>query len=834
MNFLRSKRGLAAAGVLLLLALFLVRPGANRLRNRIVASISLAVGRPVEVSSVSLRLLPQPGFDLEDFIVHDDPRFSLEPVVRASEVTAVLRVSSLLRGKLEVARLSLTEPSLNLVRDGQGHWNLETLVERAAQIPAAPTAKASGETRPSFPYMEADGGRINFKFGQEKKPYVLTDADFALWQDSENTWGMRLRAQPMRTDFNLSDTGVLRVNGTWQRSASLRDTPLQFNLLWERAQLGQVTKLAYGSDQGWRGAIQVSANMIGTPGNLKITGAATVQDFRRYDVLGGIPMRLAAQCSGRYTSVDHRLFDLACSAPVGNGKLALEGTLTGLVRPRAYGLVLTAHSLPVQSLVALGRRAGRGVPPDVTASGVVNARLKLTRSEDSEGGGPSLEGGGEATDFRLKPSAGRAELAFASIPFSTRRTPGSDPALSSVGIDFGPLNLNLGRSAPVSVRGHLARFGYLLQVRGEGQVRRILQAAQTIGLLAPPINAEGTARMDLQVAGGWSATAPAHTSGKAQIRAVRAEVAGLNEPLEIASADLLLGTEEVKVTALNASLAGNAWHGSLVLPRHCGSAEEKCAVRFNLGADSIDTASLGRLVAPSPAQPWYRFLPSAAKPRVPFLAGLRARGKLVVSRLSIHGLSASRVTADVQLDSGNLRLSDLHADVLGGLHRGEWTADFTVQPPAYTGSGAFEHVALETLADAMHDDWITGTASATFDVKAFGSSLPQLLTSASGHLQVQARDGSFPRVILVPSGGPLIVERFAGDFLLGESKLELSEGKLEAPGGIYQVSGTASLAKTWNLQLTRDTTHTFNITGTLATPHVEQSTLADTRAALKQ
>ena len=63
------------------------------------------------------------------------------------------------------------------------------------------------EARPGFPYIEADHGRINFKFGQEKKPYTLTEANFALWQDSENAWGMRLRAQPMRTDFNLSDTG---------------------------------------------------------------------------------------------------------------------------------------------------------------------------------------------------------------------------------------------------------------------------------------------------------------------------------------------------------------------------------------------------------------------------------------------------------------------------------------------------------------------------------------------------------------------------------------------------------------------------------------------------
>ena len=65
MKLLRSKRGrLVLAGVLLL-ALFLVRPGAQRLKTRIVASISAALGRPVEISSVNLRLLPRPGRDAQ-------------------------------------------------------------------------------------------------------------------------------------------------------------------------------------------------------------------------------------------------------------------------------------------------------------------------------------------------------------------------------------------------------------------------------------------------------------------------------------------------------------------------------------------------------------------------------------------------------------------------------------------------------------------------------------------------------------------------------------------------------------------------------------------------
>src|SRR5262249_44318560 len=153
---------------------------------------------------------------------------------------------SLLRGRLDIARLELTEPSLNLVRREDGRWNLEALLERSARTPLAPTSKSKSEPRPGFPYIEVSSGRINFKSGQEKKPYALTNADFSLWQASEDTWGVRLRAEPLRTDVGLSDTGVLRMNGRWQRAGSLRETPLQFRLEWERAQLGQLTKLVSG------------------------------------------------------------------------------------------------------------------------------------------------------------------------------------------------------------------------------------------------------------------------------------------------------------------------------------------------------------------------------------------------------------------------------------------------------------------------------------------------------------------------------------------------------------------------------------------------------------
>jgi len=836
------------AGMVLLLALFLVRPGAGRLRTQIVRSISLALGRQVDVGSVYIRLLPRPGFDLKNFVVHDDPAFSAEPVLRAVDVTAAVRIASLLRGRLEIARPSLTEPSLNLVRNPEGQWNLENLLERAAKTPVAPTGKAKTELRQGFPYIEAEGGRINFKFGQEKKPYALTEADFALWQGSENAWSMRLKARPLRTDVNLTDTGLISVNGSWQRAGSLRETPLTFSLQWDRAQLGQVTKLAYGSDRGWRGAVRVSVTLAGTPADLSVESNASVQDFRRYDIVGGGALRLAAQCSSHYSSVDHTLSSVACRAPVGDGAITVDGSIAGLAGARIYELVLIAQGVPIQSLVELARQAKKDIPNDLVATGKLDANVKVRRQSEADENDVVWEGGGETLGFRLGSRLTHTELLLGRIPFAV--SPGGDLELNTkkmrgrgereavllpaeTHLDVGPVSLALGRPLPASVRGWISRSGYNLVIQGDAQVRRLLQLARTVGLPAPQPTADGVAKIDLQIAGAWSGFMAPRAVGKAQLHSIRAEVRGFNAPLEISSASLLLAQDEVKVQDVTASVAGSTWTGSLVLPRQC-ALPDTCPVRFDLQADEIATDELNQLLSLHPhKQPWYRFLSSSPQPGTSYLASLHAIGKLTANRVAIHKLVAGRVSANVELEDGMLRLSDLRGDVLGGRHLGEWKADFTTKPPVYSGSGTLERVALGQLAEAMHDGWVTGTAKATYQATTSGLNAAELFSSATATIQVEVRDGLLPHIALTSGTGPLHMHRFTGRFLLQEGKFEIEAGKLETPGGIYQVSGTASLGGTLDVKLVLDGAHGFSITGTLTEPHVAPATVPETQAALK-
>lgn len=851
MNFLRSKTGKVVIAAVVLLALFLVRPGAGGLRNRIARSISLAIGRPVEIASVSVRLLPRPGFDLQGFVVYEESAFGAEPMLRADEVTAALRLTSLLRGRLEIARLTLTEPSLNLVQDSTGHWNLENLLERSNLTPVAPTGKSKREPRPGFPYIEADDGRINFKIGQEKKPYALTSADFAIWQDSENTWGMRLKAQPVRTDFDLSDTGIVAVNGLWQRAASLRDTPVQFSLQWTRAQLGQASKLAYGRDLGWRGTIDVEVALSGTPGDLAITTSDSVSDFRRYDLADGEALRLAAQCDAHYSSVDRSMPRLSCEAPVGGGFLRVDGSIGAAVGVRGYDLALLVQHVPMQALVALAKHTKKDIPEDLIATGSLDAAFKFGRKAEAREIAVAWTGEGKTRSFAIGSAFAKTALTLGEIPFTvsagtardedgsgSRTSPAIAQLTASPHLEIGPFNLALGRPAPAVAHALLSSTDYSLQISGDAQIKSLLQVARAVGLPALQPAADGIARVDLQIAGPWSAFMPAKAVGSAQLQMVHAAVRGLNEPLEIASANVVLSPDGVQVKNLTASLAGTVWRGSLELPRGCAGAGT-CPIGFDLHADTVATDALSQLLTPnSGSRPWYRFLSGAAESRSPYLLTALAHGRIAANRVMVHKLAASHVTANLDVANGVVQLSELRGEVLGGKHVGDWMADFTGKTPAYSGSGSLQRIALAQLAEAMQDSWITGTATATYKASASGSTAAELVSSTKASMQVEAFAGMLPHIVLATgtlaaSTAALRMHSFAGRLELRDRKIEVQDGKLETADGVYQVSGTAALTRTLDLNFMRDDGHGFNITGSLTEPKVAEAGNPLTRAALK-
>jgi hypothetical protein len=824
-KILSFKKRVAVAVVLVVLLLFLVRPGASRLKSRIIRSLSAAVQRPVDVGSVHMRLLPRPGFDLESLVVYDDPSFSSEPILRASEVTADLRLTSLLRGRLEVARLDLTEPSLNLVHRVGGGWNLESLLERTARMPLAPTGKDRSAPRPRFPYIEGSSGRINFKNGPEKKPYALTNADFSLWQESENAWGVRLRAQPFRSDMNLNDTGLVRMDGIWQRAATVRETPLRFNVEWTRAQLGQITKFLTGNDKGWRGEVLFDAMVTGTPASVKINSTISVDDFRRYDITSGRALRLNARCDAVYEAPTHQLHEILCNALVGAGLIKLSGRV-GLSGTQSYEVVMTADDVPASALGAAAQRAKKNLPDDLAVEGTLHGKFSLTK-DDVAISKPLIEGHGEIADLHVSSKSENVEFGPETLPFGVTGAAVSARGGSGTGaadythVDFGPIAIDR-RNGGASVRGWLGHSGYAFAVTGDSEAGRILRVARVLGLPSPSSNAQGTAQLNLQITGSWAGFPGAQIAGTAKLRDVHFGFRPASEPVDISSAEVQFAPDALRITKLIATAAGANWKGSMEIPRGCAK-PETCPAHFALSADLITLAQLSEWEkSRSKKRPWYRVLENGPTPPS-ILPRIHASGRVTAERLVLHNFTASKISAMATIDAGRLQLSSLEADLFDGRHRGKWSADFSVKPASCSGSGNLTGVSLRSVSEAMKESWIEGTGSANYEIK--GPCSADFWQDSEGALStVNIINGSFPRVTLGDHASALKIQKFIGEVRLHDGTFEITDGKLNSPDARYEVTGTATLNREIDFKIVRDppASGTYTVTGTLAKPEVAQ------------
>src|SRR5215469_6484536 len=189
----------------------------RRTRAYLLSHLEKSFGRRVEVRDFSADLLPFPEIEMDGVSIAEDPAFGPEYFLRADKLTAGVRWLGLVRGHFDFGTISLTRPSLILVRDEQGRWNLEGWLPPAALVPATTGVvygpRNDGEGANHLRKIEFDEGRINFKTGDEKRPFAFTGVSGSVEQVAPGRWELRLEAQPWRSGVPLQSTGTLQVRG---------------------------------------------------------------------------------------------------------------------------------------------------------------------------------------------------------------------------------------------------------------------------------------------------------------------------------------------------------------------------------------------------------------------------------------------------------------------------------------------------------------------------------------------------------------------------------------------------------------------------------------------
>ena len=387
----RRQRILWVTGIVALLAALLLVPpliNMNRYAHRIAMSMSASLGRPVHLDGVELQLLPVPAVVLHNLVVSEAPGFGDEPTIRANSVAATVRLSSLWRRRIEFGSVTFQDPSVNLVRRADGRWNLESILLHASQTQTAPTAQTHAGPTPRFPYIEATGARVNIKDGDEKTPWSLTDAKFALWLPEADQWHVRLEGTPGRTDTSVDDPGVLAIEGTLDRAAHATDVPVDLTLRWSHAPLGQLSRVLTGADDGWRGTLDVLSSLHGTLGDAQWTAELQANDIHRSDFSPATTMTLAMSCSGQLSATTAVVTSPGCAVKLpqdgggGSPQLAVQAASLELTGLHALTPAVTLRAVPLGWFAGWAKLYSPRVPsapaPQGELSGSVTAPENAT------------------------------------------------------------------------------------------------------------------------------------------------------------------------------------------------------------------------------------------------------------------------------------------------------------------------------------------------------------------------------------------------------------------------------------------------------------------------
>lgn len=480
------RRLIVVLAVVFALLLALLLPpyiNVNRFKHRVASNISASLGRPVHFDNITLNLLPSPGFSLDNFVVEEDPAFGSEPILRANQVRADLHIRSIWSRRVELSKIVLTEPSVNLVHSADGQWNIESLLLHASHSEAAPTAQSYAGPALRFPYIEATGARLNLKLDQVKSPYSLTDADFALWLPEPHQWRIRVEAHPVRTDTSPADTGILRLEATLGApnsstpATSLSGLPIDLHGDWKNLQLGALSRLLIANDAGLRGELTLNLHILGTLGQNTITTNLSLANARRADFVPPHPLSLEADCHATAQNTFHTFANIACNWPPSSSSdpklLALTASLPDLRQPNSAIAALAIPALPADTFFNWLSVATPHPPTGLTGPGILSANLNWTPE--------SLSGQLEFSHESLQIPA----LDAKAIPLGNlvlRSTPTTAPAphsrhehtessvmpttVNKTSFDLLPITIPLGGKQSATLEGHFDVTGYTLHLTG--------------------------------------------------------------------------------------------------------------------------------------------------------------------------------------------------------------------------------------------------------------------------------------------------------------------------------------------------------------------------------
>ena len=133
-------------------------------QKRILARVSDALGRRVEVGQIKTQMGLGVSIEVSGLKISDDPAFSKKPFLAANDVSVEVEFVPLLYGEARVTRLELINPDIRLVRNARGDLNIDSIGTNEAPASAKKrrTRKKSSLADLSVKALSVENGAIYY------------------------------------------------------------------------------------------------------------------------------------------------------------------------------------------------------------------------------------------------------------------------------------------------------------------------------------------------------------------------------------------------------------------------------------------------------------------------------------------------------------------------------------------------------------------------------------------------------------------------------------------------------------------------------------------------
>lgn len=795
--------------------------GHTPLRRWLTRRLESGFGRAVEVGSYSLNLWGRPAIEAHEVTVAEDARFGQEYFLRAESLTVRLRLGSLFAGRLEPGTLWLSRPSLNLVRNAEGDWNLaEWLPKPGNAAGTRGSGAGTGAAAARFWRIEVDAGRINFKKSDEKLPYAFTNVSGYVESEGAGRWRIDLGAVPSRAAVIVQQPGMLHLSGDVGGTSS-RLRPAKLALSWDGASISDVLRIGRGYDYGVRGNLALTTTAHTEETAWMIEGRMDVAQAHRWDLAArtdnpsaSVRAKMRLDFENSSLIVEEATLDTPSSQArgLGNWSWSISPYPKRPVTPMA--LTVTQASVDLGEVLSWTRAFRAGVADDVTLHGIVALRghvqgwpLQLVNFVVSSDGA-TLNGARLRAPVKLGAIQGRYDHGGISLL----------PVAATFGLAGGTL-----RADVVSRTG--ANPAPMLHVAGNiVQVRDLIAAAGALGWsLSRGWDVAGPMRCDVKWQGpdrlwhaaptGFLELGEAGAGGAASLRAPF-----INEPLEQirARAEVRPGMRHVTVTSAEAF--GARWTGTLE--------RDDEGWQFAMSADHLASANLDRWLNPRWRQTFFeRVLPflNSSGPASAAPENLRASGRVGIEQFTLAPFVIRGLTGELKIDGRRVELTDATGEVFGGRAEGDF--DVTLGAvPKYRVRADFLGVNVGELAGASQtlENLFGGSASGEILVEARGGSRPELANSLTCEGSARVKDAEVRGFDLMASlkdgarrPGKSAFRQASGTFTCGEGRIQLEEVRFTSATGEVSGSGSVDFGRNLDLRL--------RVTPELATPRATRA-----------